>query len=211
MKGNTQIAMVLLVAFFSSALITILPLITLRYYSQDVSFLMMLTTEFILSLLVYFSFLRKTMSNSLMPKFSKKYASIFIYCFAILAALQIIAFILILKRGEAIQAHFSVVLTIIMTVIVPLHEEIFYRGCLFTGICLFFKGKYIIASACISSLIFCAMHFQYSDPFDFIVLFIASLLLIFIKLKTNGLFYPVILHSSMNMVFLSVNLQGIYR
>lgn len=91
--------------------------------------------------------------------------------------------------------------------VVPFYEECIYRGCLVDFFCNIFKGN-LILPILLSSVIFCGMHTQYTGLLDFTVLFVASLIFSFSRIKSGSLLSPMLLHSSMNaFVILLSNLN----
>lgn len=84
--------------------------------------------------------------------------------------------------------------------IVPMYEEIIFRGCLFDVCAYWFFDSRLIGGG-ISSFVFCMMHSQY-DLLMKMVLFFVSVILIIARLRTKGLFMPIVLHMSMNALIL---------
>ena len=199
----------LLLIFLISVLLTALPLVTLKFYNSGTSLLVMVGAEFLLALSSYLLYLRRFPDFNMRISGSKNVLQIFFGYALFIIFLQFIAFFIIQEQSSSPPTNFPVLSVIILTIIVPVYEEIFYRGCLFSGLLLFFKDK--IISGILTSIVFCAMHSQYTSFIDFSVLFISSLLMIHMRLKTNGLIYPIMLHSSMNLAFVIINTQNIYR
>ncbi|HFO2354191.1 TPA: lysostaphin resistance A-like protein, partial [Escherichia coli] len=83
--------------------------------------------------------------------------------------------------------------------LVPVYEEIVFRGCLFNSFKFWFNDN-IYISAIVTSVIFSALHLQYTDFRTFLMLFLISLVLISAKIKSNGLLMPILLHMAMNAV-----------
>lgn len=91
--------------------------------------------------------------------------------------------------------------------VMPFSEEYIYRGCLVDFFRYIFKHN-IIWPVVLSSIVFCAMHTQYTRVLDFTVLFLVSVILSFSRIKSGSLLPPVLLHSSMNaFVILLSNLN----
>lgn len=88
---------------------------------------------------------------------------------------------------------------ILLIFIAPVYEEIVFRGCLFNILKFWFRGN-IYGAAIIVSLIFSAVHLQYTEIRTFIMLFLVSLTLTAARVKSRGLLMPVILHMLMNAV-----------
>ncbi|WP_433977392.1 CPBP family glutamic-type intramembrane protease [Erwinia sp. E_sp_B01_9] len=56
----------------------------------------------------------------------------------------------LLSRIDVVRSHtlpFSPGLILILVIIVPFYEEVFFRGCLFGGICSFYKKGILFPSA----------------------------------------------------------------
>ncbi|EFB7621609.1 CPBP family intramembrane metalloprotease, partial [Escherichia coli] len=87
--------------------------------------------------------------------------------------------------------------------LVPVYEEIVFRGCLFNSFKFWFNDN-ICISAIVTSVIFSALHLQYTDFRTFLMLFLVSLVLISAKIKSNGLLMPILLHMSMNAVIAGI-------
>ena len=87
--------------------------------------------------------------------------------------------------------------------LVPVYEEIVFRGCLFNSFKFWFNDN-IYTSAIVTSVIFSALHLQYTDFHTFLMLFLVSLVLISAKIKSNGLLMPILLHMSMNAVIAGI-------
>ncbi|WP_431614439.1 CPBP family glutamic-type intramembrane protease [Enterobacter hormaechei] len=79
-----------------------------------------------------------------------------------------------------------------------------YRGCIFGVSHSIFNKKYIIPCI-LTSLSFCLMHGQYYNILDQSILFLVSILLLIVRIRSRGLFYPIIIHSCMNAFVLSLN------
>lgn len=87
--------------------------------------------------------------------------------------------------------------------LVPVYEEIVFRGCLFNSFKFWFNDN-IYISAIVTSVIFSALHLQYTDFRTFLMLFLISLVLISAKIKSNGLLMPILLHMAMNAVITGI-------
>lgn len=86
---------------------------------------------------------------------------------------------------------------LLLTFIVPVYEEIIFRGCLFNALMYWFNDR-VYWSALVLAATFALMHTQYTDPRTFFLLFLVSLLLTAARVKTKGLGLPVTLHMIMN-------------
>ncbi|WP_191121322.1 CPBP family intramembrane glutamic endopeptidase [Serratia marcescens] len=93
-----------------------------------------------------------------------------------------------------------------LVLIVPIYEELAFRGGLLTALLVFFRGNIYIASL-VTSFLFAALHTQYTDVRTLIVLFLISIILIASRIISRGILMPIALHMAMNCVILSA---GIY-
>ncbi|SUF54976.1 membrane protein [Salmonella enterica] len=89
--------------------------------------------------------------------------------------------------------------TILIILAVPVYEEIVFRGCLF-NVFQFWLRNNVYSAAVAISLLFSAVHLQYTDIRSFIMLFLVSLTLTVARVKSRGLLMPVLLHIIMNTV-----------
>ncbi|WP_368859634.1 lysostaphin resistance A-like protein [Escherichia marmotae] len=169
----------------------------------------MVSTAFLLTVIAYACYFRKTPGFSLEFHINRNTVYIFIFYAIIVIILQVIAFFITQYKYPSTPAEFSVFLVIIAVIIAPVFEEFFFRGCLLGGLKQLFKKD--ITACIITSIVFCAMHTQYDELSYFLILFISSLLMSHLKLRTNGLLYPISLHSIMNLSFIIINTQNIYR
>lgn len=82
-------------------------------------------------------------------------------------------------------------------------EGVFLTLCLFNSFKFWFNDN-IYISAIVTSVIFSALHLQYTDFRTFLMLFLISLVLISAKIKSNGLLMPILLHMAMNAVITGI-------
>ncbi len=79
----------------------------------------------------------------------------------------------------------------------PVIEEIIFRGFLLNaGIGYGPNGKYI--AILITSLLFALVHSQYHSPVTFIMIFVMSVIFCLVRIKTNSLIAPIVLHTLYN-------------
>lgn len=131
---------------------------------------------------------------------------IFIKFLLILFLMQLI--ISITRDGsiQSVQISISQVLPLFFAVfVVPFYEECIYRGCLVDFLYSIFKTNLIIPVV-LTSVIFSAMHTQYSSLLDFTVLFTISLIFSFARFKSGSLLPSMILHSLMNAFVIALNI-----
>lgn len=93
--------------------------------------------------------------------------------------------------------------SLLLIFVAPIYEEMVFRGCLF-NVFKFWLRDNVYAAAVAVSVIFSAVHLQYTDIRTFIVLFLVSLVLIAARVKTRGILMPVILHMVMNAIVIGV-------
>ncbi|MGE2104078.1 CPBP family intramembrane glutamic endopeptidase [Citrobacter koseri] len=87
--------------------------------------------------------------------------------------------------------------------LVPVYEEIVFRGCLFNAFQYWFNDKVWATSLAVSTL-FALMHTQYADIRTLLMLFLISQVLIVARVKSKGLLMPVTLHILMNATVIGI-------
>ncbi|EBO7295268.1 CPBP family intramembrane metalloprotease, partial [Salmonella enterica] len=92
---------------------------------------------------------------------------------------------------------------LLLICIVPVYEEIVFRGCLFNIFKFWFRGN-VFCAAITVALIFSTLHLQYTETRTFIMLFLVSLMLTIARIKSRGLLMPVLLHMLMNLVVIGI-------
>lgn len=92
---------------------------------------------------------------------------------------------------------------IVMILLVPVYEEMVFRGCLFS-VFKYWLGNNNYAAAVAVSVVFSACHLQYIDWRSFLTLFLVSLMLVIGRIKTGGILMPIILHALMNAVVIGI-------
>jgi uncharacterized protein len=94
---------------------------------------------------------------------------------------------------------------IVLIVIAPLTEELFFRGLLLDG----FARNYGAQKAMVfTALLFAAIHL---NPYQFVPAFLIGLLLAWLRLKTGSIWLPITLHAANNalpFLFLRTRLPG---
>lgn len=95
------------------------------------------------------------------------------------------------------SARFIPLLWLVLVLIAPLSEEIFFRGFLFKGI----QNSRIGAAGAviITSLAWSAIHTQY-DAYGIASIFVGGLLLGFARLKSNSIYPPIVMHALQNII-----------
>ncbi|EPL3857822.1 CPBP family glutamic-type intramembrane protease [Klebsiella pneumoniae] len=74
-----------------------------------------------------------------------------------------------------------------------------FRGCLFNTF-RYWLNDNVYLSAVSVSILFSILHTQYSDIRTLFILFLVSMVLIFARVKSNGILMSIILHMVMNMI-----------
>ncbi|EIZ7192472.1 CPBP family intramembrane metalloprotease [Salmonella enterica] len=172
--------------------------------SLDNSFYIMLTLQLLTAFFSYFLFLKKKAGFKILGKIKTDVAIKLLFCFIFILLIQLTDSFLFNVDDDFEPLLLNPVITLTLLVIVPFYEEIFFRGCLFNGFCSIFKGRMITPSI-LTSIVFCISHMQYDNIVEQSILFISSLILTYTRVLTNYLFYPMLIHSGMNLVFLTLN------
>lgn len=94
--------------------------------------------------------------------------------------------------------------SVLLVFIVPVYEEIVFRGCLFNALMYWFNDK-IYWVAITVSMIFSLAHTQYVDWRSFFSLFLISMILTAARVKSKGIYLPIALHATMNGIVIFVN------
>ena len=178
-------AMIFLAVVIISTIVTLSPTITLHYVSLDVAYSILFITDILISTLVYFFHLRSipgcriqiradsaTVKSSATLLFIILMMQLAVYCYRDY-----------LYHYEPSQINWITVLVMVM--VVPYYEEIIYRGCAFGFVCSIYR-KNLIIPCVITSLFFCLMHGQYYNFLDQAILFIVSMLLLRIRIKSRS-------------------------
>ena len=106
---------------------------------------------------------------------------------------------------QSVQFSFNQVLPLFLAFfVVPFYEECIYRGCLVDFLLLVFKINPVIPVV-LTSVIFSAMHTQYSSLLDFSALFAVSVIFSVARLKSGSLLPSIVLHSLMNAFVIVLN------
>lgn len=190
-----------LVFVFSVAL-TGVPFLTISRLGLETSLYIMFLFEFVLALGVACFFYKGVWKNLKMK--------LLINCLLLIISLQLLSYTLKAHSiGSASLSMGNVIPYLFTVFIIPFYEEVIYRGCVFDFFNRVCKGRFIF-SGFITSVIFCLMHTQYMDFFDYVILFLISMILIFSRISSGGLSTPVLLHSSMNAFVIILNVQSFF-
>lgn len=199
-------AMIYFVVVALSTAITLSPAITLRYVDMDIAFFIILFFQSLIASATYIFLLRKTPGFNIRIKVDEGGVKFFglLFLLIILIQLTVYCFRDYLYHYNPSQINWMAI--VVLTLIVPYYEEIIYRACTFAFLCTVFRDKLIIPTI-ITSLFFCLMHIQYYNLLDQMILFITSILLLMVRIKTKSLLYPMLMHSGMNAFVILLNIQ----
>ncbi|MCT4709241.1 CPBP family intramembrane metalloprotease [Enterobacteriaceae bacterium H11S18] len=159
--------------------------------------------EFILGVVVFVCFFAKAESMS----FVKIKTAFVALC--ILLLIQFAAYSIRAHEAGFMTITRDNILTILMMVlIVPFFEEVFYRGCLLG----FLKplGSDIVFPIMATSVLFSLMHMQYNSLTDHFILFFISVILCLVRIMTKSLLLPYTLHMLMNLFAFAICIQSFY-
>lgn len=178
------------------------------FISQEILLFFLYSTESIILITIYFIFFKNR------PGLGKGAFSIrlFLLLFSIILLLQFVApWLFQAKENEewvisqiALKNSFFWVNNIMMIFLVPVYEEIVFRGCLFNAF-KYWLSENTYLSALLVSILFSILHTQYSDVRTLFILFLISLVFIFARVKSNGIVMPIVLHMMMNMTVIVVH------
>ena len=168
---------------------------------------MLFILEFIILVPLYYVFFRKKDGLGI-GGFNFK---LFLILFFIIISIQfMVPYLLGFRKTESWSTsqisyeHYIFWINVLPAIfIVPIYEEIVFRGCLFNSFKFWFNGN-VYGSAVVTSFLFSAMHLQYSDIRTFVMLFLVSLTLIVARVKTNGMLMSILLHMLMNVMVIGV-------
>lgn len=187
-----------------SIIITLSPTITLHYFTLDASFLLVFIAEFFIAFFWYIFYLRNLDGFKLHSTIDSTSVIFSVFILLVILLVQYNVYIYRANLYHYEHPHISYIAFIIATFVVPYYEEIIYRGCIFGVFHSILNRGYIIPCI-LTSLSFCLMHGQYYNILDQAILFGVSMLLLMVRIRSRGLFYPIIIHSCMNAFVLSLN------
>lgn len=205
---SKESAIVLLAVVVVSTIVTLSPAIMLRYVGLDTAFSIVFITEILISTFVYFFYLKNIPGCRIKVKASSASVRFSVISFLVIIFIQLAVYCYrdYLYHYEPSQINWITVL--VMTLVVPYYEEIIYRGCAFGVVCSIYR-KNLVIPCVITSLFFCLMHGQYYNLLDQMILFVVSMLLLAVKIKSRSLFYPMLIHSGMNGFVILLNIQNV--
>lgn len=207
MIHSNQSVPVFLIVVVLSTVVTLSPAFMLRYVGLDTAFSIMFITEVLISTFVYLLYLKNIPGCRIKVSASPDSVKFSVVSFLIIIFIQLAVYCYrdYLYHYEPSQINWITVL--VMTLVVPYYEEIIYRGCAFEVACSIYR-KNLVIPCVITSLFFCLMHGQYFNMLDQMILFVVSMLLFAVKIKTRSLFYPMLIHSGMNGFVILLNIQS---
>ncbi|NIF59339.1 CPBP family intramembrane metalloprotease [Enterobacter sp. Ap-916] len=196
-------AFYLFITFSLSIVFTSIPVLIINHTDTglDSALFIMCMAEFLLALISYLVYLHR-LSEFRLSSFSARQ---FICLVTLIIALQI-SVVLLSTSGfhKKTTVLFDVIPFITLTFVIPVYEEIFYRGCLFGFICSLYK-KGIILPSVLCSVVFSLMHTQYMSFIEYALMFSVGLILTHARVISRGLLLPIVLHSTMNAFVLIFN------
>lgn len=206
---NKNSAVVFLLAIIISTMLTFSPAVTLRYVGLDFAYSFVFISESLVATFFYLFFLSKLPECKIRVKTDADTIrlSSFLFIIIILIQLAVYCYRDHLYHYEPSQLNWIEIF--VMTMVVPYYEEIIYRACVFGFLCSIFRKNLVIPSI-ITSVFFCMMHGQYYDILDQVILFILSMILLKVRIKSRGLFYSMAIHSGMNAFVIFLNIQNIW-
>ncbi|WP_455549378.1 CPBP family intramembrane glutamic endopeptidase [Dryocola clanedunensis] len=177
---------------------TSIPVIGMKKTIQSI-----FTIEFIVGIIVFFLFFFK---EELISIEKIKAASVALF---ILLLIQFAYYSLGTHNAGLMTITKNNISTILMLVLVaPFYEEVFYRGCLLDFLKPLTSG--LIFPIMATSVTFSLIHTQYSSLTDHFVLFFISVILCAVRIMTKSLLLPYVLHMLMNLFVFSISVQGFY-
>lgn len=203
---NKNIAAIFLGVVLLSILITLSPAITLHYVDIDIVFFSILMSHFIMVTLLYFLCLRKITGCIIRVKSDSATVKLTSLLFLVIVFIQLAVYCYRDSFFHYEPSHINWMVVIVLTLVVPYYEEIVYRVCAFGFLSTIYK-KNLIIPCVLTSLFFCLMHFQYYNILDQIVLFVVSVLLLMVRIKSQSPLYPMLMHSGMNAFIILLNIK----
>ena len=97
-------------------------------------------------------------------------------------------------------------LIVVIVVVAPIYEELVFRGLIWSAIAeQFERRRGLIIASVISSVLFAVIHTQY-ELFEMSAIFILALLFCYVRIKSNSLLLPILLHILNNGVAMALYL-----
>lgn len=184
---------------------TISPYLLMRFFSVgfDDSIVVMLVGQISLAFFSYKKFSKILSGFNFKFLASKENLTLYMSLFA-LSLFQSSSVYIFSENNQFENSHVTIPLVIVTLLLVPIYEEIFFRGVVYGLMKLKFRNEKIICYL-ITAIVFCLIHFNSYEINQQLNIFISGLMLCHIRERTNGLFYPVLLHSSINFLSLVIH------
>ncbi|EAN6152251.1 CPBP family intramembrane metalloprotease [Salmonella enterica] len=181
--------------------------------SREIALPVLYATEFIILVPLYFLFFSKRAGLG-MGIFNVK---TFLLLLMLILLLQFISpWLLGINKTEewvvsqvTLEHYYFWLANFPLVFIVPVYEEIVFRGCLFNTFKYWFNEN-VYLSAIPVSILFSILHTQYSDIRTLFILFLVSMVLILARVKSNGILMPIVLHMMMNMIIIGTQYAFIF-
>lgn len=185
-------------------LFTLSPYILTSYFQVgfDDAIIWMLICQLSLSAYIYKKYSKKVKGINFNTSISKNNFILFISLLSFCLIASVLIHIHSIRSGYD-STPVTIPLFIVFVFISPLYEEVFFRGFLLGVISLKISDKGIV-SCLLTTFIFCVFHFNSYEIYQQVNIFVSGLMLFYIRKRTDGLLYPVILHSSMNLFSLTL-------
>lgn len=184
---------------------TILPYLLMRFFSIgfDDSIAVMLVGQISLAFFSYKKFSKILSGFNFNFLASKENLTLYISLF-VLSLFQSSSVYIFSENNRYENSHVTIPLVIVTLLLVPIYEEIFFRGVVYGLMKLKFRNEKMICYL-ITAILFCLIHFNSYEINQQLNIFISGLMLCHIRERTNGLFYPVLLHSAINFLSLVIH------
>lgn len=201
LNGNRWNVLIIILSYIG---FTISPYLLTSFFSVgfDDSIIVMLICQSCLAFYSYKKFSKILYGFNFDFFLSRKNLNLFFILFA-LSFLQSLSIYIFSDSIQYERSHVTIPLVIVLLLIVPFYEEIFFRGVIYSLIKLKFRNGKIICYL-ITTILFCLIHFNSYEIHQQLNIFISGLMLFYIRERTGGLFYPVLLHSAMNFLSLVI-------
>lgn len=184
---------------------TISPYLLMRFFSVgfDDSIVVMLVGQISLAFFSYKKFSKILFGFNFKFLASKENLTLYIILF-VLSLFQSSSVYIFSENNQYENSHVTIPLVMVTLLLVPIYEEIFFRGVVYGLMKLKFRNEKMICYL-ITAILFCLIHFNSYEINQQLNIFISGLMLCHIRERTNGLFYPVLLHSAINFLSLVIH------
>lgn len=193
----------LFLIFTASIFISLIPLLILPYHGVDDSIYAMVIIEFSFSMFCYSLFLFRLFEFRFSLFGFRQYALQMLIIIILQCAY---VFYMSTAGVDSVKINYDYKSILSIVLIIPIYEEIFYRGCLFGSVCFLYK-KGVILPGLVTSLVFSLMHMQFNSGLEYLLIFVVGIILNYARVLTKGLLLPIALHSSMNAFVIFINMH----